>query len=1085
MAPSTGTVTVQSQHHPFYEFIAKNRANGFKDVFEGAREIVAQQPELQAAYTYIFDKYVENNEIQACSKFFNELAQQKQTRLYSLWMLARLEFSQNHPNTCLEIYDKIFHEFADIPAIVLHEYLQMVDVLSPTVNSYRYPELQKHPVFNIVHHFSHYQYKQALAEYSKLRQVKLHSDFFLLHLYARSQASLKNFQKADSVLQFALRQAEEKGAIEYHILFLYDLGKLAYAQGNNEDALEILTKAIASCKEIDNRRLQAEILNLRSHAHKIMGHNQLALQDCIEGEIYAHAVLDFRTLSQILESKGRVLSVMGKNVEALKAYDACSRLPLINRETQIYAEYYKAEIYIGYFQFHLAKKTLQRALKLADEKKYEWEQALLKATLGRVLMFEGNRELARQYALEHIDYLSGSSAVLAKAFWLKHIAMSYADELNYEKAAFYYQQALDIVQKSKNKSYIHPYLFEYANYFYKISNYPQAQCYLDTLMSSSGQKDDSTIKAKAFFLQAQIDDVQGNLPAALKNYRKSVGIFESIRRQTTVSDLRVGFFSEAHKASQHLAGCYLDKFQTTGQFTDLDSALYFIDLGRNRNLKERFNGQNRETAKDATCLAIAAEIRKKQRLWRDACVTYAPSATIDSLYEAVELEHYALMEHRLYLFQSHEDSSSSSGTVGTGMHDIAGLHAKILGQNNARIIYHFVDEKIYAIAANEHNVKIVQLSCEVKQLASQIALLIEPFSTANSDSINSIPFHAEIAHKLYQELIFPIENRMKLPEDVLIVADGVLNQLPFELLLTAPCQKDVYLPTDYPEYTDKFLLQHYSIGYSPATFPDNEKSLISEHNTLVLANPAHPAASKEDISMRSGRIFSPLLHAIIEARNIERIAMNATVLIGREATKENFASLAEKHQVLHLATHAFSDSIFDAFSGAVLAATTNFDDDGILMGYEIEDMHIANYDLVFLSGCDTGRGKFIPGEGTLGLPRTFLGAGARSILMTLWSIDDKFASILSPQFYENYLQKNESKLNALTSAKRVLLKKQALISTDVYHQHPFFWAPFMLYGDPGESSDFFNREFIIISLILSCSFILAAFFLYKNRQKRQ
>ena len=74
------------------------------------------------------------------------------------------------------------------------------------------------------------------------------------------------------------------------------------------------------------------------------------------------------------------------------------------------------------------------------------------------------------------------------------------------------------------------------------------------------------------------------------------------------------------------------------------------------------------------------------------------------------------------------------------------------------------------------------------------------------------------------------------------------------------------------------------------------------------------------------------------------------------------------------------------------------------MGYEIADLDI-NCDLVNLSGCETGRGKIVAGEGVLGLPRLFLGVGANSVLMTHWKVDDKFSSELMPSFYDRNIDR--------------------------------------------------------------------------------
>jgi CHAT domain-containing protein len=186
------------------------------------------------------------------------------------------------------------------------------------------------------------------------------------------------------------------------------------------------------------------------------------------------------------------------------------------------------------------------------------------------------------------------------------------------------------------------------------------------------------------------------------------------------------------------------------------------------------------------------------------------------------------------------------------------------------------------------------------------------------------------------------------------------------------------------------------------------------------------------------------------------------------ATKAVFFKEAPQYQIVHMATHAFVDTTFDAFSGLILATTSDSTDDGMLMGYEIADLDLS-CDLVTLSACETGGGKRIVGEGVLGLPRLLLGAGAQSVLMTLWKVDDKFTAKLMPLFYYKLFKEKQSKSEALSEAKRWILDKK-IPEGNFYYQHPVYWAAFTLYGDPGmlsiASSPIAEKVFLFIALLL-------------------
>ncbi len=151
--------------------------------------------------------------------------------------------------------------------------------------------------------------------------------------------------------------------------------------------------------------------------------------------------------------------------------------------------------------------------------------------------------------------------------------------------------------------------------------------------------------------------------------------------------------------------------------------------------------------------------------------------------------------------------------------------------------------------------------------------------------------------------------------------------------------------------------------------------------------------------------------------------------------------------MLHFATHAFTDPVFAAFSGLVLAVSDDSTDDGLLMSYELSDKNLNNLELVVLSGCETGRGQVVKGEGLLGLPRIFLSAGAKRVVMTLWKIDDLYSSKLMTKFYDNFLNEGFSKADALQEAKLSLMTEKNE-KDNLYIQHPFFWAALSIYDNP-------------------------------------
>jgi CHAT domain-containing protein len=182
-----------------------------------------------------------------------------------------------------------------------------------------------------------------------------------------------------------------------------------------------------------------------------------------------------------------------------------------------------------------------------------------------------------------------------------------------------------------------------------------------------------------------------------------------------------------------------------------------------------------------------------------------------------------------------------------------------------------------------------------------------------------------------------------------------------------------------------------------------------------------------------------------EVENIGKIVgKNAEILLGSTATESTFKKepLSE-FRVLHLAVHGFADPQYPERSALVLGADPKSGEDGLLQVREIKRLRL-NAELTTLSACDSGVGKLQGEEGVSDLAEAFLAAGSKTVVASLWSADDTFASALMERFYQR-LALGESTSSALRGAKLDMLTKYG------EQVSPFYWAAYVAIGDASAS----------------------------------
>ncbi|MBL4648330.1 MAG: CHAT domain-containing protein, partial [Aureispira sp.] len=178
----------------------------------------------------------------------------------------------------------------------------------------------------------------------------------------------------------------------------------------------------------------------------------------------------------------------------------------------------------------------------------------------------------------------------------------------------------------------------------------------------------------------------------------------------------------------------------------------------------------------------------------------------------------------------------------------------------------------------------------------------------------------------------------------------------------------------------------------------------------------------------------------------------------------------------HFAVHGLVDTKNPEYSGLALSEDGSKTEDNILYTYEIKQLDL-NADLVVLSACETGIGKYQLGEGILSIGRDFMYAGVPSMLTTLWSLNDYSSSIIIEQFYTN-LGAGMDKDEAIRQAKLFYLDNYNGLST-----HPAFWACFVQIGDYNSIPIHKNLMLWYIGFAVAAVLAFMGFLFRKNKKK--
>jgi CHAT domain-containing protein/predicted negative regulator of RcsB-dependent stress response len=507
---------------------------------------------------------------------------------------------------------------------------------------------------------------------------------------------------------------------------------------------------------------------------------------------------------------------------------------------------------------------------------------------------------------------------------------------------------------------------------------------------------------------------RGDLQQALAAYDRAIEAVEQLRGRLMV-EFRVGFVEDKEELYQDVVElcleldqpqCGLEYAERAKSRALLDLLAYRLNLG----IQAR-NGEDQSTVDEL--VRLRAKRDQLHRRWESGTEPgergwASPGGDRRQILQEVLALEKQITElwHRLLIRNADYAREASLWNVRTEPVQ------PYLDRDSLLVEYFAVRGKQIIFLVTTEAIRVLRLDCDLPQIQSLMHLLwlnLRAVPKSSPNRVNALAANARgILGRLNALLIKPLAGELEAFRRLIIVPHGPLHYLPFHALHDGT----------------SFLIERHEVSYLPGA------------SLLRYCQEVQPAES--GLLSIGHSLGGRLPHTVQEACAVASFFEGRT-LLEEQATLTEFQQVAPQCQTVHLAAHGDFRPDNPLFSGLALA-------DGWLTTQDIFGLRLKA-SLITLSACQTGRNVVGGGDELLGLMRAFLSAGAASLVLTFWAVEDRSTAQLMETFYQKLVH-GWTKGQALRHAQLQFLKGQGEQEGTGY-SHPYFWAPFFLVGNAG------------------------------------
>ena len=519
------------------------------------------------------------------------------------------------------------------------------------------------------------------------------------------------------------------------------------------------------------------------------------------------------------------------------------------------------------------------------------------------------------------------------------------------------------------------------------------------------------LKYEAHLVMGKIEEAGDKLEEAKVHYRNAKEVLDKLRNGLQGQLLKISFLEnklEVYESLVHL--CIAPGLPAEAR----TEAWNCIEEAKSRTLLESISREaGSATTDNAHSGGLTPGVLKlrEQLNWYYHRIEVEEQAQTPARDERLfELRRLAAHYEKSFLRLLRDLPSNEAEAAGLGMPKAVPLETlrEALGPNTTLVEYFRVHDTLLAAIVTLDGIKIIPVT-PASRAAETVRMLQFQLSKfmLGPDYIGQ--FHEQLLEstrgrlcELYTQLIAPVRASLK-GQHLIVVPHEFLHQVPFHAL----CDNDQY------------LVDSFAVSYAPSAsvyMQCRQKETNKTGSSLILG-----------ISDSQ----TPEIHK--ELKSIASSLPEAKVFVGRDASEQTLREKAPQSRLIHIASHGQFRRDNPAFSGIRLVDT-------FLTLYDLYRLRMP-VDQVTLSGCSTGINGIGAGDELIGLMRGFLFAGARSLLLTLWDINDKTTAQFMKAFYKRFFR----------YPNRALALREAMLELRQRYPHPYYWAPFVLVGDASQA----------------------------------